>query len=175
MGFPRQEYWSGLPFPSPRDLSNSDWTHVSCTGRSLYCWSTREAPASLYWRAFFVSLGEIYSRQMFREFITSPLPQQHPTSAVGSWCISTLAHWVECFRDTGVPTSFPRIWWWALGNSMVICRIPPRDQAPVVYSGSLLDDASVIRGFSYPFSLPHSHRCFLASYMEWTTYTQILV
>ena len=20
MGFPRQEYWSGLPFPSPRDL-----------------------------------------------------------------------------------------------------------------------------------------------------------
>ena len=23
MGFPRQEYWSGLPFPSPGDLSNS--------------------------------------------------------------------------------------------------------------------------------------------------------
>ena len=23
MGFPRQEYWSGLPFPSPRDLPNS--------------------------------------------------------------------------------------------------------------------------------------------------------
>ena len=22
MGFPRQEYWSGLPFPSPRDLSD---------------------------------------------------------------------------------------------------------------------------------------------------------
>ena len=22
MGFPRQEYWSGLPFPSPEDLSN---------------------------------------------------------------------------------------------------------------------------------------------------------
>ena len=22
MGFPRQEYWSGLPFPNPRDLSN---------------------------------------------------------------------------------------------------------------------------------------------------------
>ena len=21
-GFPRQEYWSGLPFPSPRDLPN---------------------------------------------------------------------------------------------------------------------------------------------------------
>ena len=22
MGFPRQEYWDGLPFPSPGDLSN---------------------------------------------------------------------------------------------------------------------------------------------------------
>ena len=22
MGFPKQEYWSGLPFPFPRDLSN---------------------------------------------------------------------------------------------------------------------------------------------------------
>jgi len=22
MGFPRQEYWSGLPFPSPGDLPN---------------------------------------------------------------------------------------------------------------------------------------------------------
>ena len=23
MGFPRQEYWSGLPFPSPEDLPDS--------------------------------------------------------------------------------------------------------------------------------------------------------
>ena len=23
MGFPRQEYWIGLPFPTPRDLSNT--------------------------------------------------------------------------------------------------------------------------------------------------------
>ena len=23
MGFPRQDYWSGLPFPPPEDLSNS--------------------------------------------------------------------------------------------------------------------------------------------------------
>ena len=24
MGFPRQEYWSGLPFPSPRDLTDPE-------------------------------------------------------------------------------------------------------------------------------------------------------
>ena len=43
MEFSRQEYWSGLPFPSPGDLPNcGDQTHfsyVSCTGRRiLYHW-----------------------------------------------------------------------------------------------------------------------------------------
>ena len=32
MGFPRQEYWRGLPFPPPGGLSQSrDQTSVSCT------------------------------------------------------------------------------------------------------------------------------------------------
>ena len=43
-GFPRQEYWSGLPFPSPGDLQLTDRTQVSCIGRwILYCWDIREA------------------------------------------------------------------------------------------------------------------------------------
>ena len=29
MGFPRQEYWSGLPFPSPGGLPNPGIEHVS--------------------------------------------------------------------------------------------------------------------------------------------------
>ena len=33
-GFSRQEYWSGLPFPSPEDIPDpgisQDQTHVSC-------------------------------------------------------------------------------------------------------------------------------------------------
>ena len=29
MGFPKQEYWSGLPFPSPRDIPNSGIESVS--------------------------------------------------------------------------------------------------------------------------------------------------
>ena len=44
LGFPRQEYWSGLPFPPPGDLPDSDGTLfscVSCMGRwGLYCWAT---------------------------------------------------------------------------------------------------------------------------------------
>ena len=45
MGFPRQEYWSGLPFTSPGESSRSrDRTQVSCiAGRCFNLWATREA------------------------------------------------------------------------------------------------------------------------------------
>ena len=33
MGFPRKEYWSGLPFPSLRELPNSDQSSIS----SIFC------------------------------------------------------------------------------------------------------------------------------------------
>ena len=33
MGFSRQEYWSGLPFPSPGDLPNPGIEPVSCIGK----------------------------------------------------------------------------------------------------------------------------------------------
>ena len=40
MGFPRQEYWSGLPFPPPADLPR-DQTYVSYLGRwVLYHWAS---------------------------------------------------------------------------------------------------------------------------------------
>ena len=29
MGFPRQEYWSGLPFPTPKDLPNPEIEPIS--------------------------------------------------------------------------------------------------------------------------------------------------
>ena len=45
MGFSRQEYWSGLPFPSPGDLPNpgiEPWpTHIG--GRRFNLWATGEA------------------------------------------------------------------------------------------------------------------------------------
>ena len=42
-GFPRQEYWSGLPFPSPGDLPNTGIKPVSLTSpalgrQALYHW-----------------------------------------------------------------------------------------------------------------------------------------
>ena len=51
--FSRQEYWSGLPFPTPDDLPYSrDWTHISCiccSGRwILYHCATWEAQVFIY-------------------------------------------------------------------------------------------------------------------------------
>ena len=48
MGFPMQEYWSGLPFSPPGESSwPRDQTHVSCVSSTvrqiLYHWATREA------------------------------------------------------------------------------------------------------------------------------------
>ena len=46
MGFSRQDYWSGLPFPHPGYLPNPrlDGAQVSCIGRwILYRWTTWEA------------------------------------------------------------------------------------------------------------------------------------
>ena len=45
MGFPRQEYWSGLPFPSPEESSRpKDQTQVSCIAGILYGLSHRGIP-----------------------------------------------------------------------------------------------------------------------------------
>ena len=51
MGFSRQEYWNGLPFPSPGDLPKPrDRTHVSCIpGRRFNLWATREAQTLDKW------------------------------------------------------------------------------------------------------------------------------
>ena len=45
VGFSRQEYWSGLPFPSPRDLPNPgiEPRSPSTPGRLSTVWATREA------------------------------------------------------------------------------------------------------------------------------------
>ena len=44
MGFSRQEYWSGLPFPIPGDLPNSGIELMSLKSPSLTCGSLPLAP-----------------------------------------------------------------------------------------------------------------------------------
>ena len=46
VGFSRQEYWSGLPFPSPGDLPNPGIELAALKSPALEgrCFATREAP-----------------------------------------------------------------------------------------------------------------------------------
>ena len=51
MGFSRQEYWRGLPFPSPRDLPDPGIklkysTSPILTGRFFTIWTTRDSKTS---------------------------------------------------------------------------------------------------------------------------------
>ena len=50
-GFSRQEYWSGLPFPSPGDVSNpgNEPGSPSHKGRVFTVWTTREAQRKWSW------------------------------------------------------------------------------------------------------------------------------
>ena len=49
MGFSRQEYWSGVPLPSPSSSHTRDQTHASCIGRQIpYYWATKEALLTLH-------------------------------------------------------------------------------------------------------------------------------
>ena len=43
MGFPRQEYWSGLPFPPPGDLLRDQSDVSRIASRHFTIWATREA------------------------------------------------------------------------------------------------------------------------------------
>ena len=50
MGLSRQEYWSGVPFPSPGMSPLRNQTSISCIGRKiLYNWATWETQRQQVW------------------------------------------------------------------------------------------------------------------------------
>ena len=59
IGFSRQEYWSGLPLPSPGESSQPrDQTQVSrVAGRHFTIWATREAQHIYMHHIFFIHLS----------------------------------------------------------------------------------------------------------------------
>ena len=62
MGFSRQEYWSGLPFPSPGDLPDpgiepTSLASLAFSGGFLITSATWEAPSKRYMMSGWISLG----------------------------------------------------------------------------------------------------------------------
>ena len=60
MGFPRQEYWSGLPFPSPRDLPDSG-TQVSHIAGGFF---TSEPPGKPRFSLIIYFIQEVENKYM---------------------------------------------------------------------------------------------------------------
>ena len=60
MGFPRQEYWNGLPFPFPRDLPNpgikpmslGEFFTTEITGKPIYMYilTSEEGELTTKWK-----------------------------------------------------------------------------------------------------------------------------
>ena len=92
-GFPRQDYWNGLPFPPPGDLTNPgieprDRTHISCVsciGRQIFylrqscdftiiliCFKTYEPPSILQ-------------------------PREYPRQEDNTGCLRSFKEWVLIF------------------------------------------------------------------------------
>ena len=62
-GFTRQEYWSGLPFPSLRDLPNPGTElHLPHCRWILYCLSHQGSPRILEWVAYPFFRGSYWPR-----------------------------------------------------------------------------------------------------------------
>ena len=76
MGFSRQEYWSGLPFPSPGDVpdqrSNSGLVHCR---QILYHLNHQKNPNGDQWACFALSLSESLKSSKGHPWWASPCPR----------------------------------------------------------------------------------------------------
>ena len=80
MGFSRQEYWSGLPFPSPGDFPNpgiEPILHIShIAGGFLAVWVTREAQKFIITTSDYISFSK-WSIQLWSSLSPSYGHHQH--------------------------------------------------------------------------------------------------
>ena len=109
MGFPRQEYWTGLPFYSPRLSSQSrDRTRVSCTGRWIpYCWATRE------WGWLGRTLSEEEERESWEELVEACVEYDVTIQWAGAWLAGdqiSLTRAVEKIRRGILRPPYSQFW-----------------------------------------------------------------
>ena len=100
MGFSRQEYWSGLPFPSPGESSQPrDRTQVSrIAGRRFNLWATRKVLYTIHFHTHKKITCFINTvLQIFSLVSKKPLKFSLKVSFCKvSWCFL----WLPCFAQT---------------------------------------------------------------------------
>ena len=105
MGFSRQEYQSGLPFPSPRDLPyGGNQTQVSCIAGGFFTSSaTREAQlgGSVQFSRSVVSNSlRPHRQQHAKPPCPSPTPRVYSNSCpLSLWCHPTISSFVAPFSS----------------------------------------------------------------------------
>ena len=83
-GFPSQEYWSGLPFPTPGDLPHPGFKPCLLLGKQVHkhsaTWEasclSQQAACSLFWGFFFFFFLRITILEIYQDFF-SPLGKLH--------------------------------------------------------------------------------------------------
>ena len=69
MGFPRQEYWSGLAFPSPSDLPNPLIQLLSLASPAL----AEAGRFFMKWYEFILSLPALLQQETFKWYVSLSL------------------------------------------------------------------------------------------------------
>ena len=86
MGFPRQEYWGGLPLPAPGDLPDPGIEPGSpiLSGGFSSIWATREAPVCILAHSYFCQVQTWNSHMGSLSALLQPACQ-HPASSAHRW------------------------------------------------------------------------------------------
>ena len=128
-GIPRQEYWSGLPFPPPEDLSNPEIEHMLPAARALQTNSTTEppwklledtVPSVIILFAFFFFFYQMELKFSFHiktytwTFIAAlfTTDKTWKSSFIFAFIVYVLCHNQEIFAKTNVKSPFPSIVQW---------------------------------------------------------------
>ena len=138
MGFPWQEYWNGLPFPTLGDLPDpgiQPASHISSTGRQiLYPWATWEAPSE--------QDGVANLKTGMHVRFPAGIPAQvHPSASI-SHRASALSSLVSPRSSTSAPVP-PQIWSPILSSYLLLLLLA----APNV----LWDPSSLTKGWTLGF------------------------
>ena len=90
MAFPRQEFWSRLPYPSPGDLPDPGITDISCIGRQIilslsHLRNPLGGPSVKFSHSVLSDSLQHHELQHTRPPCPSPTPGVHPNSCPSSW------------------------------------------------------------------------------------------
>ena len=183
MGSPRQEYWSGLPFPTPGDLPNPGIEPASpALADGFFTTSTTwEAPRMQHSKLFSVKFGrsvmsdslQPHGLQHARLPCPSPTPEACTDSCPSSqWCYPTISSSVvpfsSCLQSFPASGSFPMSWFWffpsggqSIGVSASASVLPMniQDLSPLGWTGWIsLHSNRLSRVFSN--TTVHKHQFF---------------